>query len=83
MEKNKKYIVKCNLVTYNNEVIEDDSYEFDTKEKANNFINMQVDILTCSGLYNVLKQSDDYVVLNSYDREYSTRLFLIEKNIFS
>lgn len=77
MEKNKKYIVRYNLVNYNNKVIEDDKYEFDTKEKAKEFINTQVDKLTCSGLYNIWKQSDDYVVLNSYDREYSTLLAIL------
>ena len=77
MSKNKTYIVKYNLVTYNNKVIENDRYEFDTKEKAKEFINTQVDKLTCSGLYKVCNKSDDHVLLNSYDKEYSTLLEIL------
>lgn len=79
MKKNKKYIVKYNLVTYTNKVIEDDKFEFDTKEIAKEFINTQVDKLTCIGLYQICKQTDDYVLLRSHDSEYSTKLELIEK----
>lgn len=82
MGKNIKYTVKYNLVIDNNKVIEDDSYEFDTKEKAKEFINTQVDNLTSWGLYKVIKKSDDYVVLNSYDKQYSTKLEIV-KDILS
>lgn len=82
MEKNKKYIVYYNMFSFSNKLIEDDKFEFDTKEKAKEFINTQVDNLTSWGLYKVIKKSDDYVVLNSYDKQYSTKLELIE-NTFS
>ena len=82
MEKNKKYIVRYNLVTYTNKFIEDDKFEFDTKENAKEFINTQVDKLTSWGLYKVIKKSDDYVVLNSYDKQYSAKLEIV-KDILS
>lgn len=82
MGKNIKYTVKYNLVTDTNKVIEDDKFEFDTKEKAKEFINTQVDNLTSWGLYKVIKKSDDYVVLNSYDKQYSTKLEIV-KDILS
>lgn len=81
MEKNKKYIVYYNMFSFSNKLIEDDKFEFDTKEKAKEFINTQVDNLTSWGLYKVIKKSDDYVVLNSYDKQYSTKLELIENTI--
>lgn len=82
MESNKKYIVKYNLVIDNNKVIEDDKFEFDTKEKAKQFSNTQVDKLTCLGLYKVYKQSKNYVILNSHDKQYSTKIEIV-KNINS
>lgn len=82
MEKNKKYIVYYNMLSSSNKLIEDDSYEFDTKEDAKEFINTQVDNLTSWGLYKVIKKSDDYVVLNSYDKQYSTKIEIV-KNINS
>ena len=82
MAKNKKYTVKYNMFSFSNKLIEDDKFEFDTKETAKEFINTQVDNLTSWGLYKVIKKSDDYVVLNSYDKQYSTKLELIE-NTFS
>ena len=82
MAKNIKYIVKYNMFSFSNKLIEDDKFEFDAKEKAKEFINTQVDNLTSWGLYKVIKKSDDYVVLNSYDKQYSTKLELIE-NTFS
>lgn len=82
MAKNKKYTVKYNMFSFSNKLIEDDKFEFDTKEKAKEFINTQVDNLTSWGLYKVIKKSDDYVVLNSYVKQYSTNLELIE-NTFS
>lgn len=82
MGKNITYTVKYNLVTDTNKVIEDDTYEFDTKEEAKEFINTQVNNLTFWGLYKVIKKSDDYVVLNSYDKQYSTKLEIV-KNINS
>lgn len=82
MGKNNKYTVKYNMFSFSNKLIEDDKFEFDTKEKAKEFINTQVDNLTSWGLYKVIKKSDDYVVLNSYDKQYSTKLELIE-NTFS
>lgn len=82
MAKNKKYTVKYNMFSFSNKLIEDDKFEFDTKEKAKEFINTQVDNLTSWGLYKIIKKSDDYVVLNSYDKQYSTKLELKE-NTFS
>ena len=82
MGKNIKYTVKYNLVTDTNKVIEDDKFEFDTKEKAKEFINTQVDNLTSWGLYKVIKKSDDYVVLNSYDKQFSAKLEIV-KDILS
>lgn len=82
MKKNNTYSVKYNMFSFSNKLIEDDKFEFDTKEKAKEFINTQVDNLTSWGLYKVIKKSDDYVVLNSYDKQYSTKLELIE-NTFS
>ena len=82
MEKNNKYIVKYNMISFSNKLIEDDKFEFDTKEKAKEFINTQVDNLTSWGLYKVIKKSDDYVVLNSYDKQYSTKIEIV-KNINS
>ena len=82
MGKNIKYTVKYNLVTDTNKVIEDDSYKFDTKEKAKQFSNTQVDKLTCLGLYKIYKQSKDYVILNSHDKQYSTKIEIV-KNINS
>lgn len=78
MATNKKYIVYYNILSDSNKLIEDDSYEFDTKEEAKEFINTQVDNLTSWGLYKVIKKSDDYVVLKSYDKQYSTKLELAE-----
>lgn len=74
MAKNKKYTVKYNMFSFSNKLIEDDKFEFDTKEKVKEFINTQVDNLTSWGLYKVIKKSDDYVVLNSYDKQYSIKL---------
>lgn len=82
MGKNIKYTVKYNLVTNTNKVIEDDSCKFDTKEKAKQFINTQVDKLTCLGLYKVYEQSKNYVILNSHDKQYSTKIEIV-KNINS
>lgn len=82
MEKNNKYIVKYNMFSFSNKLIEDDKFEFDTKEKAKEFINTQVDNLTSWGLYKVIKKSDDYVVLNSYDKQYSAKLEIV-KDILS
>lgn len=82
MKKNNTYSVKYNLVIDNNKVIEDDSYEFDTKKEAKQFSNTQVDKLTCLGLYKVYKQSKNYVILNSHDKQYSTKIEIV-KNIKS
>lgn len=79
MGKNNKYTVKYNLVTNTNKVIEDDTYEFDTKEKAKQFSNTQVDKLTCLGLYKVYEQTNNYVILNSHDNQYSTKLEIVKK----
>lgn len=82
MGKNNKYTVKYNMFSFSNKLIEDDKFEFDTKEKAKEFINTQVDNLTSWGLYKVIKKSDDYVVLNSYDKQYSAKLEIV-KDILS
>ena len=82
MGKNIKYTVKYNMFSFSNKLIEDDKFEFDTKEKAKEFINTQVDNLTSWGLYKVIKKSDDYVVLNSYDKQYSAKIEIV-KNINS
>ena len=82
MKKNNTYSVKYNLVIDNNKVIEDDSYEFDTKKEAKQFSNTQVYKLTCLGLYKVYKQSKNYVILNSHDKQYSTKIEIV-KNINS
>lgn len=82
MEKNKKYIVYYNMFSFSNKLIEDDKFEFDTKEKAKQFSNTQVDKLTCLGLYKVYKQSKNYVILNSHDKQYSTKIEIV-KNINS
>lgn len=82
MGKNNKYTVKYNMFSFSNKLIEDDKFEFDTKEKAKEFINTQVDNLTSWGIYKVIKKSDDYVVLNSYDKQYSAKLEIV-KDILS
>lgn len=82
MGKNITYSVKYNLVTNTNKVIEDDTYEFDTKEKAKEFSNTQVDKLTCLGLYKVYEQTKNSVILNSHDKQYSTKIEIV-KNINS
>ena len=81
MEKNKKYIVKYNLITYTNKVIEDDKFEFNTKEKAKEFINTQVNKLTCLGLYKVCNEADDYVILNSHDKQYTPKIEIVENKV--
>jgi hypothetical protein len=62
------------MLSSSNKLIEDDSYEFDTRREAKRFIFKQVRKLTCLGLYKVYKKYNDYVILNSHDKQYSIKL---------